>query len=70
MEKFGACCVRFSRDYQNFYEPDFACAKYRKLNVALESEIFEFGSNIGNFVFFHKRGLTVFKISSIDDWMR
>ena len=36
--------------------------------VALESEIFEFGSNVRNFIFFHKRDLTIFKNSSIDDW--
>ena len=40
------------------------------VKVALESEIFEFGSNIRNIIFFHKRGLTIFKNSSIGDWMR
>ena len=40
------------------------------IKVALESKIFEFGSYIRNFLFFHKRDLTGFKNSSIDDWMR
>ena len=44
--------------------------KLRHVKVALELEIFDFGSNIRNFIFFHITDLTVFKNSSIDDWIR
>ena len=44
--------------------------KLRHVKVALESEIFDFGSNIRSFIFFQITDLTVFKNSSIDDWMR
>ena len=37
--------------------------------AALKSEISEFGSNIRNFIFSHKRDPTIFKNSSIGDWM-
>ena len=39
------------------------------IKAALKSEIFEFGSSIRNFIFSHKRDPTIFKNSSIGDWM-